>query len=571
MSSNNQEQTYPTIPLLHLQWLGLCLAVCSISYELLMAKTLVMLAGSDILWLSITIGIYVAALGLGTYFYGQRKKRQKEKDPESLTPRFLARLLFRVEIALSLVGTLSVSLILLYHYYYRVYLYRSNMDYDLVQNWGTSTLVAVIVLCLLVTAMIGIFSGYELPVLLDLASAQDPTQKSHTGAILGFTYFGNLVGTWLFSLVLLPKLGVVTSAICIGSLNLFLCYYLISRPLVDISLKRGLMITAAAGALCLALAYTSTIKELYLKGMYESYSENYSTSDLISDIKRPGDISRFRSLYQVIDIIPVTDSKTQRFKNVRRQFELYLDGHFQLNTVTEHIYHEMMAHFPVQALGRIPKNILVLGAGDGMLIRELLKYGDRVESITHIELDLTMYNLARYHPLLREYNQSSMHHPKVKTILMDAFYYLRNTKTKYDAIYIDFPFPFSYDLSKLYSLEFYRYVQSRLKPNGYVMIDAYLDRIKKWPNNVTMSTLQYAGLKYTFPLICVKDSETYVLAVKHKVELSFKFKPNGIKYRFLNQKMLTEQQYWMEPYKVHKKWIHSIFWPKLMKVQDEFF
>ena len=153
----------------------------------------------------------------------------------------------------------------------------------------------------------------------------------------------------------------------------------------------------------------------------------------------------------------------------------------------------------------VPRKVLVLGGGDGLLMRELLKYKG-VDSILHIDLDPVLVKLATTDPVFRRANHDSYHDPRVKTVIGDGYQFIRHTKEKFDAIYIDFPDASTYDLAKLYSREFYEVLRKRIAPGGYATFDStgtgrfdwandegerHMRATNNWP--VYASTLMQAG------------------------------------------------------------------------------
>jgi spermidine synthase len=122
-------------------------------------------------------------------------------------------------------------------------------------------------------------------------------------------------------------------------------------------------------------------------------------------------------------------------------------------------------------LSQNPANILVLGGGDGCIVREVLKYPS-VQSVTLVDLDKRVTEIAQTHPVFLEMNQGSLNHPKVKIINGDAFNYLTDTQEFYDIIFVDFPDPKSVELSRLYSQEFYTNCYRQLRPEGLVITQA---------------------------------------------------------------------------------------------------
>jgi len=112
-----------------------------------------------------------------------------------------------------------------------------------------------------------------------------------------------------------------------------------------------------------------------------------------------------------------------------------------------------------------------LGGGDGLAVREILKY-PQVESITIVDLDPAVTKLGLENPHIRRLNKNSLHHPKVTIINQDAFTFLRNTDTRYDNIIADLPDPNNASLARLYSTLFFRMVRAHLKKSGVFVTQA---------------------------------------------------------------------------------------------------
>jgi spermidine synthase len=252
-------------------------------------------------------------------------------------------------------------------------------------------------------------------------------------------------------------------------------------------------------------------------------------------------------------------------------FTLYLDGHFQFSTLNEKFYHEGMAHVPIEVTRQVPKNVLVLGAGDGNLLRELVKYKD-IQHITHVELDPVMVVLAKQ-PLLTDINQHSMSDPRIDLHIEDAFYYLRNNEQMFDAIYIDFPYPFTADIARLYSVEFFQSLVNHLALDGFAVMDmplyhqqlvdskAELEDV----NNVLFSTLDAAGLLVE-PYEVME--ETFVLLRKSDTPLTWKMQSPRNRYQGLNEDIFRDMRDYDYPHTLDKRFIHSVFHPKLMNFGD---
>jgi spermidine synthase len=150
---------------------------------------------------------------------------------------------------------------------------------------------------------------------------------------------------------------------------------------------------------------------------------------------------------------------------------LFLNYDYQFSLAGEELYHEYFAHIPIMALGRVPWRVLVLGAGDGLLIRELLKYKE-IGQIVHVELDPVMDELSATNPILSHHNRGALRDPRVETRYEDAYAFARYADEKFDCVYIDFPMAADYNLSKLYSREFYVFVARLIHDDGFIVLDS---------------------------------------------------------------------------------------------------
>ena len=117
------------------------------------------------------------------------------------------------------------------------------------------------------------------------------------------------------------------------------------------------------------------------------------------------------------------------------------------------------------------RRALVLGGGDGLAVRELLKYPG-LASITLVDLDPEMTRLFKTHPLLRGLNQDALNSPKLRIVNADAFPWLQSSRDLYDVAFVDFPDPNNYSLGKLYSSAFYRLLSRSLTEGGLAVVQS---------------------------------------------------------------------------------------------------
>ncbi|MDF1827731.1 MAG: hypothetical protein P1U39_05585 [Legionellaceae bacterium] len=446
--------------------LSFIVSACSLLYELLIAQTMTMIVGNMVIWYSLTVGTYLAAMGMGALFCGANKRLRGWGA------------LFHVEITLSLIGAFSVILLRLAH---SLYIMADSPVAALADV--QLALIAFFVFAFILTFLIGFFTGMELPLLIYLGHGL--AKKQHvTNRVLGWDYMGSLVAGLAFPLGLLPFFQLHTIGFLIAALNLTVAVYILWRFLSHTSpfnlyLKRTAFLAAV---LVLGCYQSDRIEQFFLKKYYYTNTLLKGKGDFLAPLNETPDISRVSSPYQKIDLVhfPKLDDRfieaySTKFASgalMPHDYALFLNGDFQFFTNEEELYHEWLAHVPVIINRKVPKRVLILGAGDGILHRELLKY-NQVESITHVDLDRTLVTLATTHPILTAVNQHAFDDPRVQTMFGDAFQYLRQYKGEaYDAIYMDFPDVRDYNLAKLYSREFFYFANKNLKNDGYLAMDA---------------------------------------------------------------------------------------------------
>lgn len=320
-----------------------------------------------------------------------------------------------------------------------------------------------------ITALISICIGLELPIAARIMRAHGSLRES-LAHILSFDYLGALFASILFPLVLLPYLGVMKTAFLVGALNI--CVALLNGIVF-----RNLVSSFAvylAGGLSLAILSSGFAYSVGLQGLIDSFV--YEDPVILSQ----------QSPYQKIVLTHYGEEDTR----------LYLDGNLQFSAADEYRYHESLVHPAMLSVPR-KSHILVLGGGDGLVIRELLRY-DEVESVTLVDLDPEVVKLARKHPLLKALNKGAFDNSRVRIIHEDAYQFIERDTSQYDVIIADLPDPNSPSLGKLYSFEFYRLLSRRMDASGVFVTQAsspFFAREAFWCVEETLA----AVFRYTRP------------------------------------------------------------------------
>ena len=408
----------------------LIIAACGLVYELLAGTLASYLLGDSVTQFSLVIGLYLSALGVGAWL-----SRYVTGD--------LARRFVEVELGVALVGGFSAPVLFL--------------SFAYAQHFRLALFVVVIV--------VGVLVGLEIPLLMRLLKDQLEF-KDLISKVLTFDYLGALVASILFPLWLVPKAGLVRTSLLFGLLNAGVALWAteLLRPL----LRRGpwgLRARAAVAAvlLCWGLLNADRFTSWAEEGIYPE-----------------------RIIY----------TRTTPYQRIvvtsgRSGFQLYLNGHLQFNSTDEYRYHEALVHPALSLHGR-PRRVLVLGGGDGLAVREILKHPG-VTAVTVVDIDPAMTELAASFGPLAELNRGAFADKRVSIVNADAFVWLRQPGPPFDAAVVDFPDPGNYSLGKLYTTRFYRMLREHLAPEAAVAVQCTSPLSARTSYWCIIRTLEAAG------------------------------------------------------------------------------
>ena len=363
----------------------------------------------------------------------------------------------------------------------------------------------------LITILLGSLLGIEIPLIIRILK-ESFSLKSNISNVFTLDYIGALFASLLFPMVLVPQLGLMQTSFLFGLLNLFVASmsWYIFRNIVS---KRYLLyIVLVFIALILGFFYSTKLTTIIENKLYQNkiiYSE--------------------QTQYQKI----VVTGNSHRV-------QFYINGAIQFDTIDEHRYHESLVH-PIMLATPKHENILIVGGGDGMALREILTYND-VEHVTLVDLDRAITTLFTTHPLLSKLNHHSYRDKRVKVVNQDAWKYIENANTLYDVIIIDLPDPNNISLSRLYSQSFYKLLKSHLSKIGAMVTQATSPMFTRKAYWCIKKSMEHTGLY-------IKPYHTYipsfgewgfVLASHFSVDLS-KLKPTD-KMKYLNHASLSRMQ-----------------------------
>ena len=450
------------------------IATCGLIYELLAGTLSSYVLGDSVTQFSIIIGIYLFAMGAGSWL-----SRFIDKN---LADRFI-----EVELGVAVVGGFSAPLLFLSFAY---------LSYFAIVLYG-------------VVFVIGVLVGLEIPLLMRILK-DELDFKDLVSRVLAFDYIGALVASLLFPLFLVPRLGLNRTSLLFGMCNAGVAIW--GTWLLLPLLKRNVTLMRVQGAVVLVLLAIAFIKADRLTTM----AEDALFMDNIIYAKS--------SQYQRI---VVTKGKTG--------YALFLNGNLQFNSFDEYRYHEALVHPAFAAFQGNPKRVLVLGGGDGLALREILKYPS-VEFIQLVDLDPEMTSISKHVPALGELNHHSFDDPKVHVTNADAFVWLDSNNTEpFDIAIVDFPDPNNFALGKLYTTRFYNLLKQKLKPDSSVVIQTTSPLVARQSFWCIVKTLEAVGFtvrpyQTTVPTFGIWG---YALAKLQPFDQPMK-PPPGIELKFLN-------------------------------------
>ncbi|MFK7773775.1 MAG: spermidine synthase, partial [Saprospiraceae bacterium] len=349
--------------------------MCSIIYELLISTASSYFLGNSVKQFSLIIGFYMAFMGVGAWVSKIFK--------DNLIYNFVV-----IELLLGLVGAFSVPLC------YGYFLYADFEGYNL--------------FVFFIISVIGILTGLEVPLLTRILE-DDYSLKDNISTILTFDYLGALIATIAFPFFLLPFVGIYKSSLLFGLLNILVgiaTFLFFQKEIALPKLKKRIFFLVSAiliSIIIFSIAVSTSFMKRWNDGIFKHqviYNE--------------------QSSYQDITLT----------KNAN-EFRLYLNGAIQFSSRDEYRYHESLVHLAMMQHPN-PKKILLLGGGEGLAAREVLKYN--IEKLDIVDIDPAITKLSTEMDLIKKLNDGALESEKVTVINDDAFKFLLEKNETYDVI-----------------------------------------------------------------------------------------------------------------------------------------
>ena len=409
-------------------------AACGLVYELAAGALASYLLGDSVLQFSTVIGSYLFAMGVGSWM--------SRFFDRQLPAHFL-----RIELLVALAGGFLPALLFMAHAFapgaFRALLYG-------------------------MVGVVGILVGLEIPLVMRILK-REVALKNLVSQVLTFDYLGALAVSVAFPIVLVPHLGLIRTGLLFGLLNAAVAVWALwvfrneLRRFAAHAVACGLTLALLAAGFVQADAVTSLAEDKF----YQDRIVLAATSP-----------------YQRV---VVTQGRTG--------VKLFLNGNLQFAERDEYRYHEALVHPAMAAFGA-PRRVAVLGGGDGMAVREILKYPS-VQSITLVELDPNMTRLFAQDPAMVRLNGGSLLSPKLTIVNTDAFQWLQHGSDSFDVIIVDFPDPTNFAIGKLYTNSFYALLAERLSASGYAVIQTTSPLVARRSYWTVATTIESVGLTAT--------------------------------------------------------------------------
>lgn len=399
--------------------------------EYVMATLASYLLGNAVVQWTVVISLMLFAMGLGS--------RLSKNAQNALLDYFIG-----VELALSVLCAISALFI------YAATSYIQSIDF----------------LIYLIAISIGLLIGFEVPLVTRLNSYFEEL-RINISSVMEKDYYGALVGGILFAFIALPMLGMTYTPIVLGAINFLVAtvLFLQHRHALKYS-RRFAVLFAAMPVFFVGLFWSAKPVMLF------SEQQNYRDK-VVYEQQTP---------YQKIVIT--------KWKN---HHWLYLNRGLQFSSYDEAKYHEPLVH-PAMTFRKSHKNILVLGGGDGLAVREILKYSN-VERVVLVDIDPAMTELGKGNQIFLRLNKGALSDPRVQVINADGYMFLQQTDEIFDVIFIDLPDPKSVDLARLYSKQFYQLAAKQLSVGGVLVTQATSPFFAQKAFLCIIKTMSAAGLQ----------------------------------------------------------------------------
>jgi spermidine synthase len=399
-------------------------------YELELVALASYLIGDSVTQASVVLSVMVFAMGIGSLLAKRLRCRA-------------AAGFGAVEALLALVGGCSAMAL------YAAFAWTGDWGSDWGGAWGGAWAGGSSYLLVAFSLAIGLLIGAEVPLLMELI--QRIRRQDAGGAVADLfaaDYVGALVGGLAFPFLLLPLLGQLTATLITGTVNAIAGGALVLGLFWQDLTRRGRWLLLLANLVVLAVLASAAV-------LVDDFERAARHAVYGGDVR----VATHTDVQEVV-LTGGTDGRT---------LDLFLDGRLWVSGRDERRYHEALVH---PAMNGPHARVLVLGGGDGLAVREVLRHRG-VRRVDVVELDTEFVELARTDPALSALNGHAYRDPRVRVVAADAFGWLRRApRDTYDVVVSDLPDPRITSSTKLYSQEFYGLARGVLADGGRLVVHA---------------------------------------------------------------------------------------------------
>ncbi len=330
---------------------------------------------------------------------------------------------------------------------------------------------------------VGFLIGFEIPLVMRIIEQHKIKLKTNLTIVYAMDYVGAFIGAIIWVKFLLKNFPLTEISFIVAGFN-----FLVATITIIYFMNRGIIKNKI-----IQVAILTITALLLLYG----FSQNRDISNLLEQ--------RFYD-------DPIVYKETTRYQHIvithnneLNDTRLYINGNTQFSSIDEKRYHDLLVH-PMFSVAPKLEHVLILGGGDGLALREVNKY-QQVKSITLVDLDPAMVELASTNKRLVSLNENAFSNAKITTeafnlqteknkngvfleeviqgktesqwvasvevFNVDADQFLKKTPNKkWDAVIIDLPDPSSIELSKLYSKQFYKSLKRHMASEAFVAVQS---------------------------------------------------------------------------------------------------
>lgn len=448
---------------------------CTMAYSMILAALTTDFTGDEIRAQCTVMGPYLLGLGMGSLLSDYWKSSGR---------KVILRLEWLSVLFLPLIPLLIYGFLFFYQHFSPI---GVGLDHP-------TSILSILLVAAFFSFITGVLGGAQLPLIL----------KERCGlpdeVILAVNYAGPLLAGGFNVICLMTATPFPLQVLSVGLvqiLGLILLIFSEPRRTKRLALLFFPLILLFISVKNYEYLETLTVKSAYF-GMKSSLHDLREPRVTLNVIEKFGTFERHRTPYQTIDLLV---EPPQVEYGVPGNASVFLNRKPQFDLFSLAVYHESMVFGGVNLLGRTPERVLILGGGDGILLKELRRIPG-ISEIKMIELDQGMLDWSGSNNIMVSMNGGVLTETpsNVELVVDDAINFLRKYEGKpFDLILVDFPFPHGQDLLKLYSLEFYKLLRKASSPDSIFVIDMPIFREEESDElslitRIILKTMKEAGL-----------------------------------------------------------------------------